>query len=214
MLLLAILLLRRSMWEMVLWDRALSMVIANLSSPLFSTVTALSLMALCTMEPTALTTDMYTMLATLVDFPRCLDTQLDMESTMATTSSATTFFLMGAVLSLVAVLLPAATLSIVGLSTMATYLITSELCMASLLPFCLVLALLGAVLMSQLVVMLSWATVLVWLLRPILMTKLRATILPISPWTIFTMWIMMFITNILLTMMFITSTLLTMTLNM
>merc|ERR1719228_170947 len=39
--------------------------------------------------------------------------------------------MMGAILSLVAVLLPAATLSIVGLSTMATYLITSELCMVS-----------------------------------------------------------------------------------
>merc|ERR1719187_1635513 len=89
--------------------------------------------------------------------------------------------MMGAILSLVAVHLPAAMLSIVGLSTMATYLITSESCMASLLPSCLVLALLGAVLMSQLVVMLSWATVLVWLLRPILMTKLRATILLISP---------------------------------
>merc|ERR1719369_2300169 len=155
MLLLAILLLRRSMWEMVLWDRALSMVIANLSSPLFSTVTALSLMVLCTMEPTALTMDMFMMFATLVDSPRCLATQLDMESTMAITSSATTFFLMGAVLSLVAVLLPAPTLSIVGLSTMATYLITSESCMVSLLPSCLVLALLGAVLMLQLVVMLS-----------------------------------------------------------
>merc|ERR1719219_2804674 len=89
--------------------------------------------------------------------------------------------MMGAILSLVAVLLPAATLSIVGLSTMATYLITSEWCMASLLPSCLVSVLLGAVLMLQLVVMLSWATVLVLLLKPILMTKLRATILPISP---------------------------------
>merc|ERR1719369_2624931 len=81
------------------------MVIANLSSPLFSTVTALSLMAQCTMEPTALTTDMSMMLAMLVAFPRCLDTPLDMESTMATMSSVTIFFLMGAVLSLVAVLL-------------------------------------------------------------------------------------------------------------
>merc|ERR1719290_819525 len=85
------------------------------------------------MEPTALTTDMSTMLATLVASPRCLATQLDMESTMATTYSATTFFLMGAVLSLVAVLLLVPTLSMVGLNTMATYLITSELCMASLL---------------------------------------------------------------------------------
>merc|ERR1719315_605048 len=68
--------------------------------------------------------------------------------------------MMGAILSLVAVLLPAATLSIVGSSTMGTYLIISELCMASLLPSCLVSVLLGAVLMSQLVVMLSWATVL------------------------------------------------------
>merc|ERR1719369_1911385 len=125
--------------------------------------------------------DMSMMLATLVDFPLCLATQLDMESTMATTSSATTFYMMGAILSLVAVLLPAATLSIVGLSTMATYLITSEWCMASLLPSCLVSALLGAVLMLRRVVMLSWATVLVWLLKPILMTKLRATILPTSP---------------------------------
>merc|ERR1719219_3372375 len=99
------------------------------------------------------------MLATLVDSPQYLATQLDMESTMATTSSATTFFLMGAVLSLVAVLLLAHTLSIVVSSTMATYLITSGLCTASLLPSCLVLALLGAVLMLQLVVMLSWATV-------------------------------------------------------
>merc|ERR1719219_620302 len=98
--------------------------------------------------------------------------------------------MMGAVLSLVAVLLPAATLSIVGLSTMATYLITSESCMASLLPSCLVLALLGVVLMLQLVVMLSWATALVLLLRPILMTKLRATILPISPLIMFTTLIM------------------------
>merc|ERR1719219_1708451 len=80
------------------------------------------------------------MLATLVDSPQYLATQLDMESTMATTSSVTTFFLMGAVLSLVAVLLPAATLSIVGSSTMVTYLITSELCMASPLPTCQVLA--------------------------------------------------------------------------
>merc|ERR1719315_170393 len=133
------------------------------------------------MEPTALTTDMSTMLAMLEAFPLCSATQLDMESTMATTSSATTFFLMGAVLSLVAVLLLVPMLSIVGLSTMATYLITSGLCMASLLHSCLVSALLGAVLMLQLVVMLSWATVLVWLLKPILMTKLRATILPISP---------------------------------
>merc|ERR1719290_43379 len=121
------------------------------------------------------------MLATLVDFPLCLATQLDMESTMATMSSVTTFYMMGAILSLVAVLLPAATLSIVVLSTMATYLITSGLCMASLLHSCLVSALLGVVLMSQLVVMLSWATVLVWLLRPIRMTRLIATILPISP---------------------------------
>merc|ERR1719187_2071958 len=98
--------------------------------------------------------------------------------------------MMGAILSLVAVLLPAATLSIVGLSTMATYLITSEWCTASLLPSCLVSALLGVVLMSQLVVMLSWATVLVLLLRPILMTKLRATILPISPLIMFTTLIM------------------------
>merc|ERR1719228_713723 len=89
--------------------------------------------------------------------------------------------MMGAILLLVAVLLPAATLSIVGLSTMATYLITSELCMVSLLPSCLVSALLGVVLMLQLVVMLSWATVLVWLLKPILMTKLRATTRPINP---------------------------------
>merc|ERR1719369_2564706 len=92
------------------------------------------------MEPTALTTDMSMMLATLVDSPRCLATQLDMESTMAITSSATTFFLMGAVLSLVAVLLLAPMSFIVGLNTMATYLITSGLCMASLLPTCLVLA--------------------------------------------------------------------------
>merc|ERR1719228_674518 len=98
--------------------------------------------------------------------------------------------MMGAILSLVAVLLPAATLSIVGSSTMGTYLIISELCMASLLPSCLVSALLRAVLMLQLVVMLSWATVLVWLLRPILMTKLRATILPISPLIMFTTLIM------------------------
>merc|ERR1719228_2953750 len=89
--------------------------------------------------------------------------------------------MMGAILSLVAVLLPAATLSIVGSSTMATYLITLELFMDSLLPSCLVSALLGVVLMSQLVVMLSWATALVLLLRPILMTKLRATIQPINP---------------------------------
>merc|ERR1719187_2374836 len=134
--------------------------------------------------------DMSMMLATLVDSPRGLATQLDMESTMAITSSATTFFLMGAVLSLVAVLLLAPMSFIVGLSTMATYLITSESCMASLLPSCLVLVLLGAVLMLQLVVMLSWATVLMWLLRPILMTKLRAIILPISPLTMFTTLIM------------------------
>merc|ERR1719228_294920 len=89
--------------------------------------------------------------------------------------------MMGVILSLVAVLLPAATLSIVGSSTMGTYLIILGLCMASLLHFCLVLALLGAVLMLQLVVMLSWATVLVWLLKPILMTKLRATTRPINP---------------------------------
>merc|ERR1719187_2625124 len=98
--------------------------------------------------------------------------------------------MMGAILSLVAVLLPAATLSIVGLSTMATYLITLELCMASLLHSCLVSALLGVVLVSQLVVMLSWATALVLLLRPILMTKLRATIQPISPLIMFTTLIM------------------------
>merc|ERR1719187_1446256 len=98
--------------------------------------------------------------------------------------------MMGAILSLVAVLLPAATLSIVGLSTMATYLITSEWCMASLLPSCLVSALLGVVLMLRLVVMLSWATVLVWLLGPIRMTKLRATILPITPLIMFTTLIM------------------------
>merc|ERR1719187_374799 len=134
--------------------------------------------------------DMSMMLATLVDSPRCLATQLDMESTMAITSSATTFFLMGAVLSLVAVLLLAPMSFIVGLSTMATYLITSESCMASLLPSCLVLVLLGAVLMLQLVVMLSWATALVLLLRPTLMTKLRAIILPISPLIMFTTLIM------------------------
>merc|ERR1719187_2130041 len=98
--------------------------------------------------------------------------------------------MMGAILSLVAVLLPAATLSIVGLSTMGTYLITSESCMASLLPSCLVLALLGAVLMSQLVVMLSWATALAWLLRPILMTRLLATTRPINPLIMFTTLIM------------------------
>merc|ERR1719290_801943 len=109
---------------------------------------------------------------------------------MATTSSATTCFLMGAISSLVAVLLLVPMLSIVGLRTMVTYLITSEWCMASLLPSCLVLALLGVVLMLQLVVMLSWATVLVWLLRPILMTRLIATILPISPLTMFTTLIM------------------------
>merc|ERR1719187_2063133 len=98
--------------------------------------------------------------------------------------------MMGAILSLVAVLLPAATLSIVGLSTMATYLITSGSCMASLLPSCLVLALLGAVLMLQLVVMLSWATALAWLLRPILMTRLLATTRPINPLIMFTTLIM------------------------
>merc|ERR1719369_269037 len=92
MLLLAILLLRQSMWEMVL----------------------------CMMEPTALTTAMSMMLAMLEAFPLCSATQLGMESTMATTSSATTFFLMGAVLSLVAVLLLAPTLSIVDLSMMDT----------------------------------------------------------------------------------------------
>merc|ERR1719228_1143742 len=40
-LLLAMLLLKASMWDMVLWDRALFMVVANLSAPLFSTGTAL-----------------------------------------------------------------------------------------------------------------------------------------------------------------------------
>merc|ERR1719369_2767512 len=142
---------------------------------------ALRLMAQCMREPTARTMDMSMMLGMLVAFPQCLDTPLDMESTMAITSSATTCFLMGAISSLVAVLLLVPMLSIVGLSTMVTYLITLELCMASLLHSCLVLALLGAVLMLRLVVMLSWATVLVLLLKPILMTKLRATILPISP---------------------------------
>merc|ERR1719187_2119188 len=48
--------------------------------------------------------------------------------------------MMGAILSLVAVLLLVPMLSIVGSSTMATYLITSELCMASPLPTCQVLA--------------------------------------------------------------------------
>jgi hypothetical protein len=72
------------------------------------------------MEPTALMADMSMMLAMLVDFPRCSVTQLDMESTMATTSLATTFFLMGAVLSLVAVLLLVPTLSIVDLNMMDT----------------------------------------------------------------------------------------------
>merc|ERR1719187_347971 len=124
---------------MVLWDRELSMVTDNLSSLLFLTGAALLLMAQCMREPTALTKAMSMMLAMLVAFPLCSATQLDMESTMATTSSVTTFFLMGAVLSLVAVLLLAPMLSIVGLSTMGTYLITSESCMASLLPTCLVL---------------------------------------------------------------------------
>merc|ERR1719228_2347856 len=180
-LLLALLLLRTSMWDMVLWDRALFMVVANLSTLLFSMGAALSLMGLCMMEPTALTTDMSMMLATLVAFPRYSATQLVMESTMATTYSATTFSMMGAILSLVVILILVATLSMVGSSTMATYLITSEWCMASLLPTCLVSALLGVVLMLRLVVMLSWATNLVWLLRPIRTTRHLASTQPINP---------------------------------
>merc|ERR1719228_2067918 len=48
--------------------------------------------------------------------------------------------MMGAILSLVAILMLAVILSMVGSSTMATYLITSESCMASRLPTCLVSA--------------------------------------------------------------------------
>merc|ERR1719187_2816764 len=81
-----------------------------------------------------------------------------MECTMATTSSVTTFFLMGAVLSLVAVLLLVPMLSMVGLSTMATYLITLGLYMPSLLPTCLVLAM-GLLLVLLLLTPLMWEMV-------------------------------------------------------
>merc|ERR1712000_803637 len=92
--------------------------------------------------------------------------------------------MMGATLSLVAILMLAATLSMVGLSTMATSSITLESCMASLLPSCLVSGLLVGVLetlMLRLVVMSNWAINLVWLLRPILMTRLLANTRLINP---------------------------------
>merc|ERR1719228_1047534 len=70
--------------------------------------------------------------------------------------------MMGAILSLVAILMLAATLFMVGSSTMATYSITFESCMASLLPICLVSGLLVGLLLVMLLLALLLLRTSMW----------------------------------------------------